>query len=104
MEDFEEKFIKPLVSASYPATLAALSLTATVVSGIVSGSPIYLKLGLLLAAVVFLFSSISIFFFRLYSSKKILWTLAAILYVFGLLCLIALVLTLLAFTITAAIV
>jgi len=29
MGDFEQKFIKPIVDASYPATLAALSLTVS---------------------------------------------------------------------------
>jgi hypothetical protein len=104
MEDLEEKFIKPLVSASYPATLAALSLTATVVSSIGGPPPTYLKLGLLTAAVTFLFSSISIFFFRLYPSRRGLWMAASVLYVLGLLCLIASVLILLALTISSAII
>ena len=104
MEDFEEKFIKPLVSASYPATLAALSLTATVVSNLGGSPPVYLKIGLLSAAVTFLFSSFSIFFYRLYPSQKKLWTGASVMYVVGLFCLIASVITLLAFTIIAAII
>jgi hypothetical protein len=99
VEDFEEKFIKPIVSASYPATLAALSLTAMVVSNIGGSPPFYLKLGLLMAAVTFLFSSFSIFFYRLYPSNRKLWTAASVLYVSGLLCLITSVLILLAFTI-----
>jgi len=103
MEDFESKFIKPLVSASYPATLAALSLTAMVVSNIVGPPPFYLKLGLLLAATTFLFSSFSIFFYRLYPGNRRLWTLASVMYICGLLCLVLSVITLLAFTVYAEI-
>jgi hypothetical protein len=102
MEDFEQKFIKPIVSASYPATLAALSLTAMVVSNIVGAPPLFLKIGLLLAAITFLFSSFSIFFYRLYPGNRKLWTMASVLYVSGLLCLIVSVLILFAFTILTA--
>ena len=104
MEDFEAKFLKPLQSASYPAALAALSLSATVVTNIATPSPVYLKLGLLLAATSFLLSAYSIFFYRVYPSKRGLWIAASVLYLLGLSCLIISVVTLLVFTIRAVIV
>jgi len=87
MEEFEEKFIKPIVNASYPGTLAALSLTVLQVTGM-SGSPApySLKITLLLAAATFLLSAFSIFFYSLYPTRKKLWTCTALSFLTGLFC------------------
>lgn len=87
MEDFEEKFIKPIVNASYPATLAALSLTVLQVSGL-SGEPILasLRMTFLLGAAAFLVSAFSIFFYTVYPTRKKLWTMTAITFLAGLVC------------------
>jgi len=87
MEEFEEKFIKPIVNASYPATLAALSLTVLQVTGM-SGTPApySLKTTLLLAAASFLFSAFSVFFYSIYPTRKKLWTIAAVAFLIGLFC------------------
>ena len=87
MEDFEEKFIKPIVNASYPATLAALSLTVLQVSGL-SGEPIpaSLRMTFLLGAAAFLMSAFSIFFYTVYPTRKKLWTMTAITFLAGLFC------------------
>ena len=87
MEEFEEKFIKPIVNASYPATLAALSLTVLQVTGL-SGTPTpySLKTTLLLAAASFLFSAFSVFFYSIYPTRKKLWTIAAVAFLIGLFC------------------
>jgi hypothetical protein len=82
MEEFEEKFIKPIVNASYPATLAALSL-AVLQIGPVS---LTLKVALLLAAGTFLLSAFSVFFYCLYPTRKMLWTAGAINFLIGLSC------------------
>ncbi len=95
MEEFEEKFIKPIVNASYPGTLAALSLTVLQITGLRGETaPIILKFTLLLGAVTFLLSAFSIFFYSIYPTRKKLWTTAAVMFLVGLFCLISSVLLL----------
>jgi len=84
VEDFERRFIKPITSASYPATLAALTLTVYRVALIGGDPPEALKNVLMLGAVSFLISSLSIFFYSLYPTKTRLWTSTALFYLFGL--------------------
>jgi hypothetical protein len=93
MEEFEEKFIKPIVNASYPGTLAALSLAVLQVTP-VGQTPFLLKFTLLVGAVTFLLSAFSIFFYSIYPTRKKLWTSAAVMFLVGLFCLIASVLLL----------
>jgi len=87
MEEFEEKFIKPIINASYPGTLAALTLTVLQVTGM-SGepTPFSLKITLLLGSTAFLLSAFSIFFYSIYPTRKKLWTSTAIAFLFGLFC------------------
>ena len=87
MEEFEEKFIKPIVNASYPGTLAALSLTVLQVTA-VSGqpTPFFLKITLLVGATAFLLSAFSVFFYSIYPTLKKLWTSTAITFLMGLFC------------------
>jgi hypothetical protein len=92
MEEFEEKFIKPIINASYPGTLAALSLTVLQITGM--GTPSVLRYTLLLAAITFLSSAFSIFFYSIYPTRKKLWTTAAVMFLVGLFCLITSVLLL----------
>jgi hypothetical protein len=82
-EEFE-KFIKPIINASYPGTLAALSLAVVQVSG--NGIPITLKVFLLLGAIMFLLSAFFIFFYSIYPTRKKLWTSTAITFLLGLCC------------------
>ena len=87
MEEFEEKFIKPIVNASYPGTLAALSLTVLQVTGLTgTPTPFSLKITLLLGATTFLLSAFSIFFYSIYPTRKKLWTSTAITFLIGLFC------------------
>jgi len=96
MEEFEEKFIKPIINASYPGTLAALSLTVLQVTGLsgTTATPLLLKLTLLTGATTFLLSAFSIFFYSIYPTRKRLWTSAAMMFLVGLFCLITSVLLL----------
>jgi hypothetical protein len=95
MEEFEEKFIKPIINASYAGMLAALSLAVLQVTGIHGGeTPPVLKFTLLVGAVTFLFSAFSIFFYSIYPTRKKLWTSAAVMFLIGLFCLVASVLLL----------
>jgi len=87
MEEFEEKFIKPIVNASYPGTLAALNLTVLQITGLTSTpTPFSLKTTLLLGATTFLLSAFSIFFYSIYPTRKKLWTSTAIMFLIGLFC------------------
>ncbi len=83
-EDPEKRFIKPITNASYPATLAALTLTVYRVAAIGGDPPTLLKYILLIGATCFLLSSISFFFYSLYPTKTRLWTSTALFYLFGL--------------------
>jgi hypothetical protein len=83
-EDFEKKFIRPIVNASYPGTLAALSLAVLQVSG--NGINVALKVFLLLGAIMFLLSAFFIFFYSIYPTRKKLWTSTALTFLLGLFC------------------
>ncbi len=92
MEEFEEKFIKPIINASYPGTLAALSLAVLQVTGIETSSFLsaraLLRYALLLASITFLLSAFSVFFYSIYPTRRTLWTSAAVAFLLGLFCLI----------------
>jgi len=82
--EFEERFIKPIINASYPGTLAGLSLAVVQVSGQrLAGS---LRVILLLGAMMFLLSAFFIFFYSIYPTWKKLWTFTAITFLLGLIC------------------
>jgi len=80
--DFEEKFIKPIINACYPGTLAGLVLA---VFQITTNYPTYLKVDLLNGALAFTLSALFMFFYTIYPARKGLWTLAAVTFIFGLL-------------------
>ena len=83
MEEFEEKFIRPIINASYPGTLAALDLAVLQVTA--APNPI-LKITLLIGATGFLLSALSIFSYSIYPTRKKLWTGTALFFLAGLLC------------------
>jgi hypothetical protein len=92
MEEFEEKFIKPIINASYPGTLAALSLAVLQATGFTV--PFELKFTLLTGSTAFLFCAFSIFFHSVYPTRKELWTTGAVMFLVGLFCLVISVLQL----------
>ena len=81
-EEFEKKFIRPIINASYPGTLAALSLAVLQVGG--KESSLALKFVLSLGAIMFLLSAFFIFFYSIYPTRKKLWTGTAITFFLGL--------------------
>jgi hypothetical protein len=83
MEEFEEKFIKPIVNASYPATLAGLDLAVLQFS---SSTGIALNYTLLAGAMGFLLSAFSVFSYTIYPTRKKLWTSSALSFIAGLFC------------------
>lgn len=82
-EDYDKRYVEPIINASRPATLAALSLAVLRFS---AEDPLPLKLILLLGAIMFLFSSFFIFFYSIYPTRRILWTGTATTFLLGLLC------------------
>jgi len=84
-EEFEEKFIKPIINASYPGTLAGLSLAAAQIV-FAEDSLRFIVPALLLGAMMFLFSAFFIFFYSIYPTRKKLWTGTAITFLLGLFC------------------
>ena len=84
--DFEEKFIKPIINASYPGTLAALTLAVLQVTGMGGEAPLELVIVLLIGSLMFLFSAFFIFFYSIYPTRKKLWTGTAITFLLGLFC------------------
>lgn len=83
MEEFEDKFIKPIVNASYPGTLAALDLA---VFQLAPNPILVLKVTLALGALGFLTSALTIFTYTLYPTRKKLWTATALSFLTGLFC------------------
>ena len=77
----EERF-RPLVVASYPATLAGLSLAAMQITG--KGAPAILTILLGWAGMLFLISSFAGFFHVLYPTRRYLWTTMGIAFISGL--------------------
>ena len=78
-EEFEEKFIKPIINASFPGTLAGLA-----IAGLAIGPTAVLKLSLGLAAIGYLLSSFAIFFYSIYPTRQRLWSAAALSFLFAL--------------------
>ena len=78
----EEKLLKPIINASYPATLSALSLAVLEIVG--RDVPILLRIILSLNSLFFLFSAFFIFFYSIYTWKRWLWTGTAITFILGL--------------------
>jgi hypothetical protein len=77
----EERLLKPIVNASYPATLTALSLAVLQITG---RENLILRLNLSLTAFLFLLSAFFIFFFTLYHRRRWLWTCTAVTFISGL--------------------
>jgi len=81
--EFEERFIKPIINASYPGTLAGLGLTALSITG--TSRSVYLTGSLASGALLFLLSAFFIFFYTLYPTRRRYWTGAAFTFLLGLL-------------------
>jgi hypothetical protein len=83
-EEYENRRIKPIVNASYPGTLATLSLAVLQIIG-KEVHPI-LRLILSLNAVLFVLCAFLIFFYTIYPDKRTLWTISALSFIAGLTC------------------
>jgi len=81
-EEFEERLIKPIVNASYPGTLATLSLAVLEIVG--REAPMILRFLLSLNAVMFVSCAFLIFFYTIYPKKRTLWNISALTFIAGL--------------------
>ena len=81
-DDTKREFIKPIENATYPGTLAALSLAELQVSG--KDIWFVLKWVLSLGAIMFLASAFFIFFYSIYPTKRYLWIGTASTFIVGL--------------------
>lgn len=81
----QERFIRPIINASYPGTLGALSLTVyRIIELRGEPVPLALKNTLLLGATAFLLAAFCIFFYSLYPTRSRFWSATAILFLAGL--------------------
>jgi len=81
ISEIEER-LRPVIVASYPATLAGLSLAAMQITGKVAPTILTILLGS--TAMLFLGSSFGGFFHVLYPTRRYLWTTMAIAFILGL--------------------
>jgi len=77
-----DRLLKPIINASYPGTLSALSLAVLEIVG--RDVPTILRIILSMNALLFLFSAFFIFFYSIYSWKRWLWTATAVTFILGL--------------------
>jgi hypothetical protein len=77
----EESLLRPIVNASYPATLTALSLAVLQITG---RENLILTITLSVTAFLFLLSAFFIFFYTLYHSRRWLWICTAVTFLLGL--------------------
>ncbi|WP_455277879.1 hypothetical protein [[Eubacterium] cellulosolvens] len=95
MSDYrEEEFrLRPIVNASYPATLAALSLAVIEITGVSGVSRYILGSG----ALTFTICAFTFFFYSIYPTRRYLWSATAIIFIIGLVFTLLAVLSLLFF-------
>ena len=79
--DFEQRYIKPIVNASYPATLAGLDLAVLQFS---TSPGKVLSLTFLLGATSFILAAFSIFSYTLYPTRRKMCTSSAMAFILGL--------------------
>ncbi len=80
-EEFENRFIKPIINAAYPGTLAGLGLAALSITGARS---LILTLSLASGALFFLLSAFFLFFYTVYPTRRRYWTISASTFLLGL--------------------
>ena len=80
-KEFEERFIKPIINASYPGTLAGLGLAALSITGARST---FLTISLASGALLFLVSALLLFFYTVHPTRRRYWTGSAFSFLFGL--------------------
>jgi len=82
-EDIDKFLVEPITNAARPATLASLSMT--VLRFWPNDLP-FLRIALTIGAIMFLLSSFLIFFYTIYTTRRILWVGTAVTFLIGLVC------------------
>lgn len=80
-DESEQMLLRPIINASYPATLAALSLAVLQITGARS---IVVRLILGSGALMFTVCAFAFFFHSIYMKNRQLWVVTALTYVIGL--------------------
>ncbi|MEM4246338.1 MAG: hypothetical protein QW390_03480 [Candidatus Bathyarchaeia archaeon] len=79
-ESEERQFLRPIINASYPATLAALSLAVLQIAGQTGPRRIVLGSG----ALMFTICAFTFFFYSIYPTRRAWWTATAVTFIIGL--------------------
>lgn len=82
-EEAQDRFIRPIVNASFPGIQAALSLTVFGIIDIRATPPLLIRVAILLGAIASLMSSFFVFFYGIYPTRKKLWSAAALSFLVG---------------------
>jgi len=82
-ENIDKFLVEPITNAARPATLASLSMT--VLRFFASDLPLF-TITLTIGAIMFLLSSFLIFFYTIYTTRRILWVGTAVTFLIGLTC------------------
>ncbi len=82
-EDIDKFLVEPITNAARPATLAGLSMT---VLRFWTEELMLLRITLTVGAVMFLLSSFFLFFYSIYTTRRVLRVGTAITFLLGLLC------------------
>jgi hypothetical protein len=77
--EFRERFIEPIINACWPGTLAGLA-----IAGLALSPTRLLRTSLSLSAIGYLTSSFAVFFYSIYPSKRRIWSVAALSFLFAL--------------------
>jgi len=80
-DESEQMLLRPIVNASYPATLAALSLAVLQVTGV---RALHVRLVLGSGALMFTICAFAFFFHSIYIKNRLLWIVTALTYIIGL--------------------
>ena len=76
-------FVEPIINATRPGTLAGLSMNVLKFS---QNDPLPLRFTLLVGVIMFLLSSLFIFLYTIYPTRKRLWFVTASTFLVGLFC------------------
>ena len=82
-EEYDQRYVEPIINASRPGTLAALSMSILKFS---LDDPVILQLTLTVGAMMFLMTSFFIFFYTIYPTRRFLWTGTSLCFLTGLFC------------------
>jgi hypothetical protein len=78
-DELRQRYIEPIINACWPGTLAGLA-----IAGLALSPTRLLRISLAISAIGYLVSSFAIFFYSIYPSKRSLWSVTALAFLFAL--------------------